>query len=89
MCSSDLINGGEHVEWVPEIPIWLSLTIILGVLVIATAASLMKTRGQLIDVDEPAIDQDTATSVPSAGPEAAAAAESRIAGETDEERARR
>jgi tellurite resistance protein TerC len=83
------INGGEHVEWVPEIPIWLSLTIILGVLVIATVASLMKTRGQLIDVDEPAVDQDTATSVPAAGPEASAAAESRIAGETDEERARR
>jgi tellurite resistance protein TerC len=83
------INGGEHVEWVPEIPIWLSLTIILGVLVIATVASLMKTRGQLIDVDEAAVDQDTATSVPAAGPEASAAAESRIAGETDEERARR
>jgi tellurite resistance protein TerC len=83
------INGGEHVEWVPEIPIWLSLTIILGVLVIATVASLMKTRGQLIDVDEAAVDQDTETSVPAAGPEASAAAESRIAGETDEERARR
>ena len=37
------INGGEHIEWVPEIPIWLSLTIILGVLVVATIASLIKT----------------------------------------------
>ena len=47
------INGGEHVAWVPEIPIWLSLTVILGVLVVATVASLVKTRGQLLD-DEPA-----------------------------------
>jgi tellurite resistance protein TerC len=43
------INGGEHIEWVPEIPIWLSLTVILGVLVAATVASLVKTRGQLMD----------------------------------------
>ena len=39
------INGGEHVEWAPEIPIWLSLTVILGTLAIATVASLVKTRG--------------------------------------------
>jgi tellurite resistance protein TerC len=38
------INGGEHVSWAPEIPIWLSLTVILGTLVIATVASLVSTR---------------------------------------------
>ncbi|RHA40266.1 TerC family protein [Cellulomonas rhizosphaerae] len=38
------INGGEHVEWAPEIPIWLSLTVILGTLAVATVASLIKTR---------------------------------------------
>lgn len=38
------INGGEHVAWAPEIPIWLSLTIILGTLTVATVASLIKTR---------------------------------------------
>jgi len=38
------INGGEHVSWAPEIPIWLSLTIILGTLTIATVASLLTTR---------------------------------------------
>jgi len=38
------INGGEHVSWAPEIPIWLSLTIILGTLVVATVASLVSTR---------------------------------------------
>ncbi|MGN9764976.1 TerC family protein [Micromonospora sp. SD12] len=36
------INGGEHVSWAPHIPIWLSLTIILGTLAVATAASLVK-----------------------------------------------
>ncbi len=39
------INGGEHVEWAPEIPIWLSLSVILGTLAVATVASLMATRG--------------------------------------------
>ncbi|MFF2451442.1 TerC family protein [Isoptericola sp. NPDC058082] len=38
------INGGEHVAWAPEIPIWLSLTVILGSIAIATVASLAKTR---------------------------------------------
>ena len=36
------INGGEHVSWAPHIPIWLSLTIILGTLAVATVASLVK-----------------------------------------------
>lgn len=38
------INGGEHVAWAPEIPIWLSLTVILGTLTVATVASLVSTR---------------------------------------------
>ena len=38
------INGGEHIESVPEIPIWVSLTIILATLAITTAASLLKVR---------------------------------------------
>ncbi len=37
------INGGEHVP-VPEIPIWLSLLVILGVLAVTTIASLLKVR---------------------------------------------
>jgi tellurite resistance protein TerC len=36
------INGGEGVHWAPEIPIWLSLLVILGTLGIATVASLLK-----------------------------------------------
>jgi len=38
------VNGGEHVAWAPEIPIWLSLTFILGTLTVATVASLLATR---------------------------------------------
>ncbi|PFG43113.1 tellurite resistance protein TerC [Isoptericola jiangsuensis] len=40
------INGGEHVAWAPEIPIWLSLGVIIGSLAIATVASLLRTRGR-------------------------------------------
>jgi tellurite resistance protein TerC len=41
--SLPFINSGEPVHAVPSIPIWLSLTVILGVLVVATVASLLKT----------------------------------------------
>jgi tellurite resistance protein TerC len=48
------INGGEHVGWAPHMPIWLSLTVILGSLSIATVASLLKAsrdrRRELADV---------------------------------------
>jgi tellurite resistance protein TerC len=37
------INGGEPVSWAPHIPIWLSLTVIIATLGIATVASLIKT----------------------------------------------
>ncbi|MCU1432801.1 MAG: Integral rane protein TerC [Actinotalea sp.] len=51
------VNGGQHVEWAPEIPIWLSLTVILGTLTVATVLSLLKTRrdsrGLVPPVDEP------------------------------------
>jgi tellurite resistance protein TerC len=43
------VNGGEHIAAVPSIPIWLSLTIILGVLAVATVASLLRTRGGMIE----------------------------------------
>jgi tellurite resistance protein TerC len=44
--SLPFINGGEPLHGVPSIPIWLSLTVILGVLLIATVASLLATRGR-------------------------------------------
>ncbi|MCW2583024.1 MAG: Membrane protein TerC, involved in tellurium resistance, partial [Klenkia sp.] len=50
------INGGEPIEAVPEIPIWLSLAVILGVLVIATVASLLTTRGQLPPAEDTGVE---------------------------------
>ena len=38
------INGGEPIEWVPYIQTWQSLVVILGSMVIATVASLIKLR---------------------------------------------
>jgi tellurite resistance protein TerC len=36
------LNGGEHITWIPDIPIWLSLAVIVGTLGVATVASLTK-----------------------------------------------
>jgi len=41
--SLPFLNGGEPLHAVPSIPIWLSLTVILGVLGVATVASLVTT----------------------------------------------
>lgn len=35
------INGGQHIEWAPDIPIWLSLTVIVVSMGVATVASLI------------------------------------------------
>lgn len=40
------INGGEPVEWAPEIPTWVSLSVIVVVLAVATVASLLTTRAR-------------------------------------------
>jgi tellurite resistance protein TerC len=40
--SVPFINDGHGVHWAPEIPIWLSLVVIVGTLGIATVASLAK-----------------------------------------------
>jgi tellurite resistance protein TerC len=37
------VNGGEHISWAPDIPIWLSLAVIVGTLLLTTVASLAKT----------------------------------------------
>jgi tellurite resistance protein TerC len=36
------INGGRSIAWAPHIPIWLSLVVIVGALLVATVASLIK-----------------------------------------------
>ncbi len=38
------INGGEHVEWAPEISTWTSLAVIVSAMVVATVASIVKAR---------------------------------------------
>ncbi|QAY70897.1 TerC family protein [Xylanimonas protaetiae] len=38
------VNHGHHIGWAPAIPIWVSLSVILGSLVVATVASLLRTR---------------------------------------------
>ena len=40
------INGGEHVDWIPEIPIWLSLSFIVVTLAVTTIWSLLSSRRQ-------------------------------------------
>lgn len=40
------INDGQGVGWAPEIPIWVSLAVIVGVFAVTAAASLLKTRRQ-------------------------------------------
>jgi len=74
------INGGEHIEAVPSVPIWLSLSVILGVLVVATVASLLSTRGQLGAPEKPAVGPVDAGSVPVDDPRAPAMAEGRTSG---------
>lgn len=49
------INGGEHVKWAPDIPIWLSLVVIIGTLAITAVASL------LVSARMSAAEQDAAT----------------------------
>ena len=38
------VNGGEPIEWAPEIPIWVSLGVIVLTLAVTTVASLAKDR---------------------------------------------
>jgi TerC family integral membrane protein len=35
------VNDGEHIGWAPDIPIWLSLVVIVGTLAVTSAASLV------------------------------------------------
>jgi len=38
------VNGGQPLDGVPEVPIWLSLTVIVATLLVTTVASLLQTR---------------------------------------------
>jgi TerC family integral membrane protein len=50
--SLPFVNNGHGLRWAPEIPIWLSLLVIVGTLAMATVASLVKSsrdRRQLVN----------------------------------------
>ncbi len=36
------VNGGRPIGWAPEVPIWVSLTVIVGTLAVTAVASLLK-----------------------------------------------
>ena len=38
------VNGGEHISWAPDIPIWVSLVVIVGTLAVTTGLSLAADR---------------------------------------------
>jgi tellurite resistance protein TerC len=38
------VNGGEPVDWAPDIPTWLSLVVIVAILSVTTVASLVASR---------------------------------------------
>ena len=42
--SLPFVNGGRPIGWAPDIPVWLSLAVILGVLAVTTLASLARSR---------------------------------------------
>ena len=48
------INGGEHVAWAPDIPIWLSLVVIVGTLAVTAVVSLAASRNMSQDEIEAA-----------------------------------
>jgi tellurite resistance protein TerC len=40
------INGGEHITFIPEIPTWLSLLVIIGTITVAAIFSIRKTEDE-------------------------------------------
>ena len=45
------INGGQHIEWAPEIPTYVSLGVIIGTIVIAVIASLISSKATQTKID--------------------------------------
>ena len=42
------INGGQHIEWAPDISTWTSLIVIIGSMAVATIASLIAMRRESV-----------------------------------------
>ncbi|MGH3412842.1 MAG: TerC/Alx family metal homeostasis membrane protein [Marmoricola sp.] len=38
------VNGGHHIGWAPDIPVWLSMVVIVVTLLVTTVASLLRSR---------------------------------------------
>jgi tellurite resistance protein TerC len=56
------INGGNHVDWAPDIPIWISLGFIVVTLSVTTVASLIKSRHDAnSSTDDPELDPPATT----------------------------
>jgi tellurite resistance protein TerC len=51
------INGGQHIEWAPEIPTFVSLAVIVGTIVIAVIASLLSSKAKESHLD-PRLEED-------------------------------
>jgi tellurite resistance protein TerC len=55
------INGGQHVEWAPEIDTFVSLGVIVGAMTVAVIASMIKVRRDRkrgIGIDHDRIDEE-------------------------------
>ncbi len=76
------LNDGQPLESVPEVPIWLSLVLIVGILSVTAVASLIKTRG-LAELEE---EVDLAETAVAGRVEEADADEPTIAGEGGDSR---
>jgi tellurite resistance protein TerC len=47
------LNGGEHIQWAPEIPTWVSLVVIVVAMAVATLASVAKMRRDPATASDP------------------------------------
>ena len=56
------INGGQHIEWAPEIPTFVSLGVIIGTIVIAVIASLLSSKATQTKIDA-RLDEDSRKSL--------------------------
>jgi tellurite resistance protein TerC len=68
------INGGKHIDWAPEIPIWLSLGFIIVTLAVTTIASLQKSRREGIAASKAGPTDATSSEAASGGTAASGSA---------------
>jgi tellurite resistance protein TerC len=56
------INGGNHIEWAPEIPTFVSLAVIVGTIIVAVIASLLSSKAKTAHLD-PRLEEDARKSL--------------------------